>query len=59
MQFALNLHWKAAVLMRYGLSDDETVSEDYVKKCEGMCNLGFLHPSNYLSMGEAFAGTSM
>ncbi|CAE7260932.1 ABCB1 [Symbiodinium pilosum] len=27
----------------YGLSDDETVSEDYVKKCEGMCNLGFLY----------------
>ncbi|CAE7217756.1 ABCB1 [Symbiodinium natans] len=27
----------------YGLSDDEQVSEDYVRKCEGMCNLGFLY----------------
>ena len=29
--------------LRYGLSDGETVSEEYVKQCEVMCNLGFLH----------------
>eukprot|EP00439_Symbiodinium_sp_Y106_P024056 s2066_g2.t3 len=27
----------------YGLSDDESVSEEYIRKCEGMCNLGFLY----------------
>mmetsp|Transcript_37903 Transcript_37903/g.84730 ORF Transcript_37903/g.84730 Transcript_37903/m.84730 type:complete len:699 (-) Transcript_37903:43-2139(-) len=27
----------------YGLGDDETVSEEYIKKCENMCNLNFLY----------------
>ncbi|CAJ1359168.1 unnamed protein product, partial [Effrenium voratum] len=27
----------------YGLDENETVTEEYIKKCEKMCNLGFLY----------------
>ena len=32
------------LLLRYGLDESDThVTEEYIKRCEGMCNLGFLY----------------